>query len=1091
MAVFVADLAGNLTKDIGHQVKIKKISTEWQWLNLKVSINELLVLDKDTSAPLLMINKVVSTVDALQSIFNLEVKFKNVLLQNPKLILQLDHKYGPMIMGLYGPNNLGQIDSTTIFKALNVQSRISIEDGDIHIQGIGAADLPLMHVKFDFIKKNNLEYSMVLRGAVAAATPPEFVFAMKYHGKLEDYAKAMMEFDFKSSNLQVDDILQMFPVLKNNFIHGDFKTLEIKGVIQHGELRYIQNEFSIANLNIGENIFITNGEGHVEFKPAKDKLNLSIANLHVVSKNAYSQPLKLDLIRGELVAKFVNNNLDLFTDNLIVKLLGMEFTPRLQVSMQDTKLNNLSVESKFRSAHVSKVLKLIPDLQLSNELLTWLRTSVLDGVVDNTKLLYQNHQLYWKTDIKKAELKFSPDWPSVTGINASIILDHEKLQITATEASILGNKLNSLTADFSPLKSKKFNKIAINGDINTTLSVGIDYLQHTPLNADITQKLATYNPKGNMNLSLGLDIKVDDVVDVLALGTINLKQASINFPEIKLPLLNLSGTINFTNTTISANDLDLELFGKPAKAKISLSEDKNIGLQLELASLLEIATLEKNYPALNLDKLNGMTEITAKLSLPSGTNKQDKTLTIDTNLQGISIDYPAPFNKDHASKLPLQLSYVFPDKTDARINFKLDKLLQANVLLRNDKVAGGHISLGGTNNVPATYGSVLVSGRLGDFNWDDWQPLLKLKNNEKHLPIQVELLFDSLIYNHNKYKAMLIKYDSQRNDLFLDGPIIKGIIHSSNEHDKIDIKLDMLSLDLTELKNNSALDYVREKNKNKQLPLVQFYCEKMKINKKEFNKVSAQLLPRVYGYEINDFSIANDNILLQAQGQWQIDNKESTQLSGSAYTKNFGKLLSDWGHGYSITKGTGEMNFSIRWNGDPTKFSLMNLHGSSHIELQSGNITGVTPGLGRVIGLLNVDSIQRRLKLDFSDIYGKGFSFDKLVSDLKLAQGIIASENIVINSPAARIDLTGKANLQLQDLDFIMLVTPKVGMGLPVAAAIAVGNPAIGAAIWLFDKASGSKISEISRYKYKVTGTWDAPKIEEMEAKKTGTMPTK
>ncbi len=84
----------------------------------------------------------------------------------------------------------------------------------------------LMHTSR--VKKNNLEYSMLLRGAVAAATPPELVFAMKYHGKLEDYAKAMMEFDFKSSNLQLDDILQMFPVLKNNFIHGDFKTLEIK-----------------------------------------------------------------------------------------------------------------------------------------------------------------------------------------------------------------------------------------------------------------------------------------------------------------------------------------------------------------------------------------------------------------------------------------------------------------------------------------------------------------------------------------------------------------------------------------------------------------------------------------------------------------------------------------------------------------------------------------------------------------------------------------------------------------------------------------------------------------------------------------------
>ena len=156
------------------------------------------------------------------------------------------------------------------------------------------------------------------------------------------------------------------------------------------------------------------------------------------------------------------------------------------------------------------------------------------------------------------------------------------------------------------------------------------------------------------------------------------------------------------------------------------------------------------------------------------------------------------------------------------------------------------------------------------------------------------------------------------------------------------------------------------------------------------------------------------------------------------------------------------------------------LDGTSHIDLRSGNLTNVNPGLGRIIGLLSLETIQRRLQLDFSDLLSRGFAFDKLVADVKLQSGKLTSENIFINSPAAKIEMYGKTAIKSKDLDFTMYVTPKVGASLPIAAAIAVGSPVVGAAIWLFDKASGSKISDITKYKYMVTGTWDAPKINEI-----------
>jgi uncharacterized protein (TIGR02099 family) len=1083
---YIVGLATKLSDEIGHPVTIAKVTTQWDWLYLKINLNDLVVLDKDTSVPLFMVNSIVGTVDTFYSVLSLRPKFTAILFNSPRLILQLDPNQGPMILGLYGSDKSSRISPKLILQLIAMQRKVSVENGDIHIQGDDGVDIPLMKVKFDFKKKSNLEFNIVARGEIAAAKPPEFNFAMNYHGRLDEYLKAMIDFDFKTSNIQIDQFLDLFPKYNYNhgYIKGVFKSLDIMGAVQNGLFRYINTEFTVDKLNIAKDTEIIGGDGRLEFKPTRDKINLFLSNIQFGNQRVFSKAIKVDAIRGEVSSIFDGAAWGLSTNNLTVKLDGMELLPVIQAKFIDKKVHSVELSSKVRAAHVSKVLKLMPDRNVPPALNSWLSQALVDGYISSTKLKYEKNKLYWDLDFKEIDLKYSQQWPSVSDLSALLVLDDGKLSITASEAKIFGNKINALTAKFEPGNGKPYGLLKIDGNLDAKLESSIDVLKLSPLNGNVLRNIVAFNPSGDMHLGLQLAIKLQSATEVGVKGSLDLKHATALIPNIKLALNDINGHVDFSQDTLSSDNLTLKIFEQLAKGEIAYNVAKAKELKIKLGFPLQLDSLKELIPSMDSKKINGHTNVKAEVLIPCGDSAAGTILSLNSDLVGVNIDYPAPLFKAANSKLPFEFKYIIKDNAEESISIALSQLLRANFALQKNKYFGGHLHFGTDKNLDLKKDTLLISGKLDSFDFDIWQPWLENKSDDFKLPVQIDMFINKLTYHGEKYRSIAFKFDTLINKLTLDSPIITGTIVISKDEDKIDMKLSNLDLGSTKLKNNILLETIKEKNKSKQLPLIQFYCDKLKIDQKEYSKVNVQLLPRTYGYDITDFSISNDNILLQAQGQWQMDSKESTQISGNAYTKNFGKVLADWGYGNSMTKGNGELNFSLGWEGNPTAFDIYKLEGDSHIELHSGNLTGVNPGLGRIIGLLSIESIQRRVKLDFSDLNSKGFSFDKLVSDIKLRPGVISSENIIINSPSSRIELSGKSFLKKQELDFTMYVIPKVSVGLPVAAAIAVGNPAVGAAIWLFDQATGSKIGEISKYKYRVTGTWGAPKIDEILAKK-------
>jgi uncharacterized protein YhdP len=132
---------------------------------------------------------------------------------------------------------------------------------------------------------------------------------------------------------------------------------------------------------------------------------------------------------------------------------------------------------------------------------------------------------------------------------------------------------------------------------------------------------------------------------------------------------------------------------------------------------------------------------------------------------------------------------------------------------------------------------------------------------------------------------------------------------------------------------------------------------------------------------------------------------------------------------------------------------------------------------------MSIATIPRRLALDFSDLFSKGFHFQSIAGDFKLDKGIATTDNLSMLGDSATIDVSGPVNMIDKTYNQTVVVTPNVSSTLPVAGAVA-GGPVglgVGAALLLADKLAdslfGKEIVNVISYRYALTGPWDEPEL--------------
>jgi uncharacterized protein YhdP len=154
------------------------------------------------------------------------------------------------------------------------------------------------------------------------------------------------------------------------------------------------------------------------------------------------------------------------------------------------------------------------------------------------------------------------------------------------------------------------------------------------------------------------------------------------------------------------------------------------------------------------------------------------------------------------------------------------------------------------------------------------------------------------------------------------------------------------------------------------------------------------------------------------------------------------------------------------------------------VALDKGQIVGLKPGAGRVLGLASLGELRRRLALDFSDLTDKGFAFDTARGSFDLHDGSARTDDVLIRGPAAEIGLIGRVGLKNRDYDQTAVVTGHVGT-LPLAAFVA--GPVVGGVALLFSQVFKPALKGLVRGYYRITGSWDNPTVERIKSAEAAT----
>ncbi len=221
-------------------------------------------------------------------------------------------------------------------------------------------------------------------------------------------------------------------------------------------------------------------------------------------------------------------------------------------------------------------------------------------------------------------------------------------------------------------------------------------------------------------------------------------------------------------------------------------------------------------------------------------------------------------------------------------------------------------------------------------------------------------------------------------------------------------------------------------------------------------------------------------------GDWRgSDSHQTSRFKIDVTAPELGVLLGKFGYVGNIKGGATSAQIEAEWPGSPARFALERLQGTLHADIKNGRFVDIEPGAGRVFGLLSINELQRRLRLDFSDLFKKGFSFDDISGDFMLDRGNAFTNNTLIKGPAASIAIEGRTGLVRRDYQQLITVTPHLTSSLPLAGAIA--NPGVGAALFLAQKLFENQLDAITRYQYRVYGSWDKPVFERVAPTLPGT----
>ncbi len=109
-------------------------------------------------------------------------------------------------------------------------------------------------------------------------------------------------------------------------------------------------------------------------------------------------------------------------------------------------------------------------------------------------------------------------------------------------------------------------------------------------------------------------------------------------------------------------------------------------------------------------------------------------------------------------------------------------------------------------------------------------------------------------------------------------------------------------------------------------------------------------------------------------------------------------------------------------------------------------------------------------------MFSDGFAFDEMLGEVKIDQGIAASDKFLIGGPSARVLMGGTVDLNRETQNLQVKVSPHISDSVSLASAL-VGGPIAVLAMFVAQKLLKDPLDDLIAFRYAITGSWVDPVV--------------
>lgn len=786
----------------------------------------------------------------------------------------------------------------------------------------------------------------------------------------------------------------------------------------------------------------------------------------------------------------------LFNDGLSaqgdIRIVASENRPAVDVNAEVLRLD------------LAKLSPYWPAAVMPAAVIRWLRNNLRAGQVSSGRLLIHGDLDDWpfskgigrfeaRANVENGELSFASGWPPLQQLTATVEFIAAGMQIQGQAESFGGVAVEQASAHIARFNDALL-EVEFQGD--DSISNVLQLLQQTPLVPAAKVDLSPFEFGGRVNAKGRLEVPLGRRPGSLQLlGDAQVSKGSLLHQGSGVLVNSIAGKLHFDQKHLWADKLAAKYKNKPANLSLQVAGDPDWALQAALKGQFDVLDVLPDYVQERQEftrHISGTSEWLAQVRVPVqfAESGQPIVLLVDSGLQGVQLDFPAPMAKADFEIWPLSLQYPLTGSS-RMLQLELNEELFLAAETFHDEAAGSAppqvqgaaISLGTADAVPMPPDRGLqLAGKVGRLDLDGWMDLVvetargggglgTLQLND--FAVQAEqLIFLDRMFGQTGLEVELggndvrAKFDAED----LDGHVV--FTTGPTGQNSLNAEFERLAL------GKPISEGMDTKSDPADLPELHLYAQSFRYAGLEMGETRIEAYPDSEGFHFETIEANSDSLSVRASGDWSLqDGRPRSAFDIMLTAESLGDLLSSLDISSSLQGGQTVLNFHAWWPGSPAAFALARLNGEIDFSVARGQITNASSGTGKVLGLLSIQSLPRRLALDFRDVFDSGFGFETATGTFQMENGMATTDDVQLTSSAARILLNGSTDLVNQQYKQQMTVMPGVGNTLPIIGALAAG-PGGAAAGLALQGLLHEQLGKATQVHYTITGSWDEPVIE-------------